>query len=120
MGDESVRIRKVLKGLVSHHSGAVRRTGYLETAYPIRSWWWDKAATDKLLEEATSCLGLTDDTSLIDQILWDRYSIFWFLGRFEEAEADLLRLNRPDSVYKNEIGRSLGLIRKKKFPHEAV
>jgi hypothetical protein len=73
-----------------------------------------------LLAEADACLTLTDDVSLTDQILWHRYSILWTLGRFGEAEADLMRLNRADSAYKNEIGQSLGLIRKKKLPHEAV
>lgn len=120
MTDAKVRTRKLLKDLVSHHSRAVRRTGDPQTAYSVRGWWWDKAATDKLLEEAGRCLDLTTDASLVDQILWHRSSIFWFLGRFDEAQTDLMRLNRPDSVYRNEIGRSLGLIRKRKLPHEAV
>lgn len=113
-----VRVKKLLKAMVSHPTTAFRREGNKEDYYPIRSWWWDKARTDSLLAEAQSCLASVTDDSLVDQILWNRASLFWFLGRFDEAEADLVRLNRSNSVYKQEIGQVLGLVRKRRFPHE--
>ena len=116
----SLNAKKIINVLVMHQAKAIRRSGDLATAYPIRSWWWDKAATDKLLTESEACLNLTDDATLSDQILWHRHFIFWTLGWFEQAKSDLLRLNRPDGVYKKEFGRSLGFIRKKKFPHETI
>lgn len=118
--NDTARARKLVKALVSHHSSAVRRVGDASNAYSVRSWWWDKGSTDALLQESEQLLpGLTDQP-MIDQIRWQRASLYWALGRFEEAEADLLTLNRPDSVYVKEIGRSLGLIRKRKFMHEAI
>jgi hypothetical protein len=116
----TARARKLATALVRHHSHAVRRTGDPQTAYPVRSWWWDKAATDALLAEAEACLALLDDAATADTLRWHRHAIFWQLGRFAEAEADLVHLHRPDSAYARQVGQPLGLIRKGKFMHEAV
>lgn len=115
---DAVRVKKLLKAMVSHPTVAFRREGSEGDAYPIRSWWWDKARTDSLLLEAQDCLSIVKDDALVDQILWNRAELLWFMGRFSEAEADLVRLNRPDSSYRKEVGRMLGFIRRKKLPHE--
>jgi hypothetical protein len=114
------KARKVVKALVQHHSHAVRRTGNPATAYPVRSWWWDKAATDKVLADAADCLAQLEDDALADSVRWQRHAIYWQLGRFEEAEADLVSLGRPGSAFAKQIGQPLGLVRKRKFMHEAL
>jgi hypothetical protein len=114
------RAKKLVNALVLHHSQAVRRTGDAATAYPVRSWWWDKPATDALLADVDACLAQLEDVALADQLRWQRHAVLWQLGRFEAAEADLVALNRPDGAFARQIGQPLGLIRKRKFMHEGL
>ena len=116
----SARARALGKALIGHHSSAFRRTGDEASAYRVRAWWWDKPSTDALLADTEDCLAALDDVDAADQLRWHRYAVYWQLGRFEEAEADLVALNRPGGQYATQIGQPLGLIRRRKFMHEGV